>query len=90
MASQAIIINASDNVAVALKDLAQGEELVLTDGKTITVSADIAYSHKICIEDIPAGGAVVKYGEIIGEAKTPIRKGDWIHLHNLDIEQGKE
>jgi hypothetical protein len=89
MASQAIIINASDNVAVALKDLARGEQLVLPDGRTLTVLADIAYSHKICLEDIPAGGAVVKYGEIIGEAKTPIRKGDWVHLHNLDIEQRK-
>jgi hypothetical protein len=32
----------------------------------------------------------MKYGEIIGEAKELIRKGDFVHKHNLDIEDRKK
>jgi len=86
MAAQVIIIHPRDNVAIALRDLKRGEELLLPDGRLLTILADIAYSHKVSLEDIPIGAAVMKYGEIIGEAKELIRKGEWVHQHNLDIE----
>jgi hypothetical protein len=89
MAAQVIIIHPRDNVAIALRDLKRGEELLLPDGRLLTILADIAYSHKVSLEDIPIGAAVIKYGEIIGEAKELIRKGDWVHKHNLDIEDKK-
>lgn len=89
MASQVIIIHPRDNVAIALRDLKSKEEVILPDGRLLTVSADIAYSHKVSLEDIPAGGAVIKYGETIGEANELIRKGDWVHKHNLNIEDKK-
>lgn len=89
MASQFIIINPRDNVAIALRDLKRGEELLLPDGRLLTILTDIAYSHKVTLEDIPTGAAVIKYGEIIGEAKETIRKGDWVHKHNLDIDDKK-
>ena len=84
-----IIINSRDNVAVALRDLAKGETLSLPDGREFNVLTDIPYSHKIALEDVPAGADVVKYGECIGETKMFVRQGDWIHTHNLDIEQKK-
>ena len=89
MASQVIIIHHRDNVAIALRDLKGGEELLLPDGRLLNILVDIAYSHKVALEDIPAKEEVFKYGEIIGEAKGPIRKGDWVHTHNLDIEDRK-
>jgi len=89
MAAQVIIIHPRDNVAIALRDLKKGEELFLPDGRPLNILADIAYSHKVSLEDIPAGAAIIKYGEIIGEAKGPIRKGEWVHKHNLDIEDRK-
>lgn len=89
MAAQVIIIHPRDNVAIALRDLKSGEELSLPDGRHLTILADIAYSHKVNLEDIPKGAAVIKYGETIGEAKELIRKGDWVHKHNLDIEDKK-
>jgi len=85
MAAQVIIIHPQDNVAIALRDLKRGEELLLPDGRLLKILADIAYSHKVSLDDIPTGVAVIKYGEIIGEAKKPIRKGEWVHKHNLDI-----
>ena len=89
MAAQVIIIHPRDNVAIALRDLKKAEELLLPDGRLLTILADIAYSHKVSLEDIPTGAAVIKYGETIGEAKEQIRKGDWVHKHNLDIEDKK-
>jgi altronate hydrolase len=89
MAAQVIIIHPRDNVAIALRDLKAGEELPLPDGRLVSVLSDIAYSHKLALEDIPQGASVIKYGEIIGEAKEPIRRGDWVHTHNLDIEGKK-
>lgn len=89
MAAQVIIINPLDNVAIALRDLKSGEELRLPDGRKLTISADIPYSHKLSLVDIPTGAAVIKYGETIGEAKELIQKGEWVHKHNLDIDDKK-
>jgi altronate hydrolase len=87
--AEVIIINPRDNVAVALRDLKKGETLSLPDGKELSVLSDIPYSHKIALTDVPEGADVIKYGECIGETKTFVHKGDWVHTHNLDIEQKK-
>jgi altronate hydrolase len=89
MTASGIIINPRDNVAIALRDIKKGELLSCPEGRVLTVLSEIAYSHKVSMEDIPVGAEVFKYGEIIGEAKEPIRKGDWVHTHNLDIEDKK-
>ena len=89
MAAQLIVINPRDNVAIALRDIQKGEALLLPDGRALNILSDIGYSHKVALEDIPAGAAVFKYGESIGEAKAFIRKGDWVHTHNLDMEDKK-
>lgn len=87
--STVIIIHPQDNVAVTLRDLVKGESLSLPDGRALSVLSDIPYSHKIALTDIPQGADVIKYGECIGETKTFVRQGEWIHTHNLDIEQKK-
>lgn len=90
MSEHILIIHPKDNVAVALRNLKKDEILPLTDGSILKVLSDIAEGHKAALEDISAGAAVYKYGEIIGEAKAPIRKGEWVHIHNLDIQDKKE
>lgn len=89
MDAQIIIIHPRDNVAIALRDIKQGETLRLPDGRQLIILSEIGYSHKVSLEDIPEGSAVIKYGEIIGEAKETIKKGDWVHKHNLSIEDRK-
>jgi altronate hydrolase len=88
--AQIIIINPQDNVAVALRDLKKGEILSLPDGRELSILSDVPYSHKVAMKDISEGADVIKYGECIGETKVFVLKGDWIHTHNLDIEQKKE
>ena len=56
-----IVINPSDNVAVALRDLPKG---TVVEG--VTVSADVPRGHKVLLKDLKAGEDVVKYGFPIG------------------------
>jgi len=87
MNANVIIINVKDNVAVALADIKKGAQATLADGASIEAVSDIPYSHKIALTDIARGADITKYGELIGEAKTDIKKGEWVHTHNIDIEE---
>jgi SAF domain len=87
MASQVIVIHHRDNVAIALHDLKNGESVRLTDGRTLEILMDIPYSHKVALANIASGEEIIKYGENIGQAKEAIRKGEWVHTHNLSIEE---
>jgi altronate hydrolase len=77
-----IRIHRHDHVAVALRDLRDGEKLSLGEA-TVTVREAIPRGHKIALADIPRGHRIVKYGCPIGEALRPIRAGSWVHTHNL-------
>ena len=65
-----IRINPSDNVAVALKDLAKGE---VVEG--VTLSTDVPRGHKIVLQDLKAGDNVVKYGFPIGHVTRDAAAG---------------
>ena len=56
-----IVINPSDNVAVALRDLPKG---TVVEG--MTVSVDVPRGHKVLLKDLKAGENVIKYGFPIG------------------------
>lgn len=77
-----IKINPTDNVAVALSDITQGDELIIA-GKSVTSLALIPAGHKMALKDINEGELVIKYGEPIGKAKCAIKAGEHIHTHNL-------
>ena len=75
-----------DNVATALQDIAAGDAIVvITPDASIELVAlePIGLCHKIALSDIATGAAVVKYGQCIGVATAPIRRGAWVHVHNL-------
>ena len=44
---------------------------------------EICAGHKIALKDIKAGEKVIKYGFPIGIASSDIKKGDWVHVHNV-------
>lgn len=44
---------------------------------------NIPAGHKFALRDISAGEYVIKYGEIIGKATADIKKGEWVHIHNV-------
>ncbi|MEM3193198.1 MAG: UxaA family hydrolase [Candidatus Micrarchaeaceae archaeon] len=84
-----LIITKKDNVAVALKDLKKGSKIELADKVPLLVLDDIPTGHKIALSDIPKGGEVIKYGEVIGKATQEIKRGMWVHVHNVESERGR-
>ena len=65
-----IKINPTDNVAVALEDLAKGE---VVEG--ISIVTDVPRGHKVLLRDLAAGENVVKYGFPIGHVTRDAAAG---------------
>ena len=83
----AMIIDAKDNVAVAIEPIAKGDAAVyVCDGKEVSLPAleDITIYHKLATRDIAKGEPVVKYGEHIGVASSDIKAGEHVHVHNVE------
>ena len=76
-----IIVNESDIVAVALRDIKNGDTCVV-DSISITANDDIPFGHKIALRDIEEKEDIIKYGQPIGHASTFIKKGQHVHTHN--------
>lgn len=77
-----IKINENDNVAVALEVIPVGTT-VSVGGTDVTTAMEIPAGHKFALVDIAAGTPVIKYGFRIGNATEAVKKGEWIHTHNL-------
>lgn len=75
-------IHDNDNVAVAIETIGAGE-CVEVSGERICANMEIPAGHKMALADIDEGEAVIKYGCPIGFAKENVKKGDWIHVHNI-------
>lgn len=77
-----IRLHPRDNVAVALEDVAKGEQ-VSVEGVQLTAAKNVQRGHKLALAPIPAGEKIVKYGCDIGVAKEDIAPGQWVHVHNV-------
>ncbi|MBD1383276.1 UxaA family hydrolase [Metabacillus arenae] len=82
MSANYLIINANDNVLVALKNFTKGEKVEVKD-RIIEVSEDVSFGHKIALTQIPQDQDVMKFGFPIGKAKKDIAVGEWVHTHNV-------
>lgn len=86
------VVESEDNVATFIREVEEGETVDVPIGeeaRTITVTEDIPFGHKIALEDIGQGETVYKYGLSIGYASRDIEAGDWIHTHNVDSNYGR-
>ena len=72
-----------DNVVTATKD-APVNTVFTVDSNEISVLNDISFGHKIAAKNIGKGGDIIKYGVKIGGASTEIKKGEHVHIHNVD------
>ena len=82
MNSNALKVNPRDNVVIAIRQITRGEDIVVDGVKLLPAAEDIAASHKIALIDIKAGGAIIRYGEPIVQARDDIKQGQWVHVHN--------
>ena len=84
---KAILVNDKDNVVTAVLDFKKGGEVTCRVGsetRQIKTNEAIPYGHKIALTRIAKGSAIIKYGEMIGRAKSDIQPGEWVHTHNTD------
>jgi (2R)-sulfolactate sulfo-lyase subunit alpha len=78
-----------DTVAVVVVEgLRAGTDMlgVIThDNSDFRVRAkqDIPIGHKVALSDIKPGDTIWKYGQDIGKAVAPIKKGEHVHVHNV-------
>ncbi|MHA1491147.1 MAG: UxaA family hydrolase [Promethearchaeota archaeon] len=82
MKNKYIIMHEEDNCATSLDVINEGDEINVKDNKIIILS-NIPLGHKFSLVDISKGDFVKKYGQIIGITTEDIKRGDWIHTHNL-------
>ncbi|MBZ5607175.1 MAG: altronate dehydratase family protein [Acidobacteriia bacterium] len=86
-AENAVIhLNAADNVAIARVPLAPGQELRV-NGRAFSVEDPIPAGHKVAVTPIAAGENILRYGQVIGRARTRIEPGRHVHTHNLSYEE---
>ena len=90
MKENTLLIHPRDNVAVALRNLSAGEEVKVKGFEGFPVLQDIPASHKIALRNIPAGEEIIKYGETVAVCTRDIKKGEWVHTHNLESKRWRK
>ncbi len=90
----ALKVDDLDNVATIFANgITDGTVVAVRDKKgnheDIPVIGDVPYGHKIALRDIAKGERIMKYGECIGAASADIRKGEYVHVHNLEALRGR-
>lgn len=83
-----IFLAQGDMVCVAARPITAGESVQVEGHEPLTVLNDVPRGHKIALVDVPEGVNVVKYGFEIGRAKQPIKRGEWVHTHNIATNLG--
>ena len=81
-----IVLHPSDNVATLIDAGRAGDDCAFQGERSgrLTLLQDVAFGHKVCIAEIPKGGEILKYGQVIGRATQSITVGEHAHVHNLD------
>ena len=88
----ALVLNDSDNVATAARQVAADEEILVhspSGSSNLTISEFIDTGHKIALTNIRDGEPIIKFGEVIGEATKEIESGDHVHTHNMKSLHGR-
>lgn len=90
MKDNILIVHPRDNVAVALRKLGVGELALAKGIEGFPTLEEIPPSHKIALRDISTGEEIIKYGEIVAVSTREIKKGEWLHTHNLESKRWKK
>jgi altronate dehydratase small subunit len=89
---KALICDDSDNVVTLLGAAWPGDSVswgpLLSD--RILSSDEIPLFHKMAIKDIKQGDKIVKYGNVMGTATEHIKKGCYVHTHNVVSGRARE
>jgi hypothetical protein len=78
-----IILDDGDNVGVALRDIAAGEQARSANDSQLPAIERIVQGHKIALRNIAEGEKILRFGVPVGLATTAIPKGHLVHIHNV-------
>ncbi|MFT0802706.1 galactarate dehydratase [Bacillus swezeyi] len=78
-----IKVNAKDNAAIIVNTGGLAKGTIFPCG--LKLQERIPQGHKVALADISQGGAIIRYGEIIGYAVKPIEKGGWISESHIRL-----
>ena len=78
----------SDNVAIVANDGGLPAGTTLPSG--LVLRDKVPQGHKVALVDLPAGGAVLRYGIPIGYAISDIPAGSWVHERLLSMPEARE
>jgi altronate hydrolase len=84
--NSAIHLHPADNIAVARVTLSPGSELRV-NGSRLTVREAVPPGHKVALRPIAIGENLVRYGQVMGRARSPIEPGQHVHTHNVTFEE---
>lgn len=78
----------SDNVGVAVVDIAAGTEVLgrfrdQPQEMRFTMLEAVPLGHKVATKAVRKGEDIVEYGVVIGLATSDIAVGQAVHVHNL-------
>src|SRR6201997_2326147 len=71
-----IKLNERDNVAIVVNDFGLPAGSRFACG--LELKSFVPQGHKTALVDLPAGAPILRYGEVIGYAATPISAGEWV------------
>lgn len=74
-------LNPNDNLIVAIDPIFPG-----TIAEGVTAQSRVPKGHKMAVAAIAKGGAIIKFGQIIGFATSDIEPGAHIHEHNCGVQ----
>ncbi|MEX0280920.1 MAG: UxaA family hydrolase [Arenibacterium sp.] len=86
-AGNSVKLSAKDNVVIALRTLEAGAQ---PNGVPVPLVSSVQQGHKIAIRNIAQGENVIRYGQIIGQAKVAISPGEHVHVHNLGMGEHRQ
>ena len=82
MKNKLIKVHPEDNVAIALVDLWQGDELDF-EGEEVIILSDVKAKHKITMVDLQPEDKIFMYGVLVGKATENIKRGDVLTVDNV-------
>lgn len=92
MSLSALVLHENDNVATAVRPLESGDDIgveIADCAANIVLLQPVPFGHKFALKDIGRGERIIKYGETIGQATAGIKKGEHVHIHNVEGLRGR-
>ncbi|RMN17559.1 hypothetical protein ALQ63_01993 [Serratia plymuthica] len=83
-----IKVHDADNVAIVVNDRGLPKGALFSCG--LQLLEHVPQGHKVALENIAAGGEIVRYGEIIGHAQRAILRGSWIDESLVSLPEAPE